>query len=100
MATKSSIRKDPKQLDTTTKQTKMITIRRRSSMTAKRRKVTIRNMAASTNTTIPRKVNTRKEKRKAKATMKGIKVRYHDFDSKLQNSRFYNQIKSKHTSYF
>lgn len=74
MATKSSIRKDRKPLDSIIRPTKMTTTRRRNSTIAKRRRATTRNMVANTNSTITRRANIRKAKRKQKATMKDTKV--------------------------
>lgn len=74
MDIKNSIRKDRKQRDSITKQTKMIIIKSTNSTIAKRRKGIIKNMVAITNSMIRRKELTRKAKNMILALMKATKV--------------------------
>lgn len=84
MDIRNSIKKARKPLDSITKGTKMKATRSTNSTTAKRRKVIIKNMAASMNSMSPRKVNTRKERNMIQDMMKDTKVSdQHIFDSRL-----------------
>lgn len=83
MAIRNTTKKARKPRDSITRDTKTTSIKSINSMIAKRKKVTIRNMAANMNSMNRRKVNTRKAKNMIPASMKDTKVSHLIFIKRL-----------------